>query len=65
LGLLLVWTFTTAVGDPTGGFLPTFYLPTRDLVLGAGLILLLAFATGILPGLQASRMKIVDALRRN
>jgi len=65
VGLLLVWTFTTVVGDPTGGFLPTFYLPTQDLILGAGLILLLGFATGILPGFQASRMKIVDALRRN
>jgi putative ABC transport system permease protein len=65
LGLLLVWAFTTFVGDPTGGFLPAFYLPTRDLVLGVGLILLLGLTTGILPGLQASRLKIVDALRRN
>jgi putative ABC transport system permease protein len=65
IGLVLVWTFTTVVGDPTGGFLPIFYIPSRDLALGAALVLVLGFATGILPGLQASRLKIVDALRRN
>jgi putative ABC transport system permease protein len=64
LGLLLSWTFITLVGDPTGGFLPIFHFPPRDLVLGALLVLALGIGTGLIPALQASRMKIVDALRR-
>ena len=51
-------------GDPTGGFLPVFYLPPRDLVLGFGLAAALGLATGALPAWQAMRLRIVDALRR-
>jgi len=65
LGLLLSWLVITLVGDPTGGLLPIFHLPPRDLVLGAALVLLLGIGTGLIPALQASRMKIVDALRRS
>jgi putative ABC transport system permease protein len=64
LGLLISWTFITIMGDPTGGMLPIFHFPPRDLVLGAVLVLALGVGTGLLPALQASRMKIVDALRR-
>ncbi|HKB08791.1 MAG TPA: FtsX-like permease family protein [Candidatus Polarisedimenticolia bacterium] len=53
-----------AGGDPTGGFLPIFYFPTRDLILGVLLVLLLGIVAGILPALQAMRLSIVDALRR-
>ena len=63
LGLFLAWAVTQG-GDPTGGFLPAFFLPTRDLVLGVGLILLVGVAAGVLPAWQASRLRIVDALRR-
>jgi putative ABC transport system permease protein len=63
IGLALVWVITQG-GDPTGGFLPAFFLPTRDLVLGVALILLLGTCAGLLPALQASRLRIVDALRR-
>ena len=35
-----------------------------DLVLGALLVLVLGIGTGLLPAFQASRLKIVDALRR-
>ncbi len=62
-GLFLAWAITQG-GDPTGGFLPAFFLPTRDLVLGVGLILLVGVAAGVLPAWQASRLRIVDALRR-
>ena len=65
IGLLLVWTFITVVGDPTGGLLPIFYFPPRDVVLGVVLVLLLGVGTGLLPAMQASRLKIVDALRRS
>jgi putative ABC transport system permease protein len=63
LGLALAWIII-AQGDPTGGLLPIFHLPARDLLIGAVLILLLGFGAGLLPALQASRLKIVDALRR-
>jgi putative ABC transport system permease protein len=44
--------------------LPAFYLPVRDLVAGIGLVLLLGLGTGLLPALQARRLKIVTALRK-
>ena len=65
LGLLVSWTFITVVGDPTGGLLPIFHFPPRDLILGALLVFVLGLGTGMIPALQASRLKIVDALRRN
>ena len=63
IGLVLAWMII-AQGDPTGGLLPVFHLPVRDLFIGAALIVLLGLGTGMLPAFQASRMKIVDALRR-
>jgi putative ABC transport system permease protein len=65
LGLLLAWSVITAVGDPTHGMLPTLYLPVQDLIVGILLVVTLGVATGFVPALQASRLKIVDALRRN
>ncbi len=64
IGLLIAWGFITAVGDPTGGLLPIFHLPPRDIALGVVLVAVLGFGTGLLPAWQASRLKIVDALRR-
>jgi len=63
LGLGLAWLLVSA-GDPTGGSLPVFYIPLRDLAAGAVLILLMALVAGILPALQARRLRIADALRR-
>lgn len=51
-------------GDPTGGFLPVFYFPGRDVALGALYVLALGFAAGLVPALQAMRLRIADALRR-
>jgi putative ABC transport system permease protein len=64
-GLGLSWTAITLVGDPTHGLLPPIYLPMRDAVFAVGLIAALGLATGVLPAIQARRLKIVDALRRN
>jgi putative ABC transport system permease protein len=44
--------------------LPAFFLPTRDLVVGAVLVVALGVAAGLLPAWRASRLRIVDALRR-
>jgi putative ABC transport system permease protein len=64
-GLGLAWVLVTVIGDPTGSFLPQFLLPPRDLVIGMIMVIVLGFATGAVPALQASRLRIVDALRRN
>jgi len=63
LGLGLGW-FLISLGDPTHGALPIFYFPSRDIVIGAVLVIALGVAAGILPALQASRLRIADALRR-
>ena len=63
IGLAVSWLII-AQGDPTNGMLPIFHFPTRDLIFGIGLVLLLGLGTGLLPAYQAGRLKIVDALRR-
>jgi putative ABC transport system permease protein len=63
LGLLAGWLFVQQ-GDPTGGMLPIFVLPRRDVAFGVGLILVLGIAAGLLPALNAMQLKITDALRR-
>jgi putative ABC transport system permease protein len=65
LGLALSYTFITVVGDPTHGLLPAFYFPTSQVVFGIVLVTVLGIASGFLPAWQASRLRIVDALRRN
>jgi putative ABC transport system permease protein len=61
---LALGAMAVGAGDPTGGFLPIFYFPTKDLVLGVIFVLLLGAVAGILPAVQAMRLRIVDALRR-
>lgn len=62
-GLAVAWLLI-AQGDPTGGMLPAFYFPVKDVVFGAALVIVLGLGTGLLPALQARRLKIVTALRR-
>jgi putative ABC transport system permease protein len=64
LGLLIASLIISA-GDPTRGFLPIFHFPAADLALGIVLVLVLGVLAGLVPGLQASRLKIVEALRRS
>jgi putative ABC transport system permease protein len=59
LALLLI-----SAGDPTGGFLPDFFLPLRDLLVGVGFVLALGVVAGAFPALRAMRIEIADALRR-
>jgi putative ABC transport system permease protein len=63
LGLGLAKLFTLR-GDPTGGLLPFFYLPSDSILLGLGLALTVGLLAGILPAVAASRLRVVDALRR-
>ena len=53
-----------AQGDPTRGFLPIFFFPPEDLVLGGVLVLLLGVLAGALPAWSAMRLRTVEALRR-
>jgi putative ABC transport system permease protein len=64
LGLTLAW-FMVNQGDPTGGFLPLFFLPPASLLAGAAFGLLLGLLSGAIPAISAMRLSIVDALRRN
>jgi putative ABC transport system permease protein len=63
LGLGLAWLMISQ-GDPTGGMLPLFYFRTSDLLLGAGISVVLGLLTGLFPALQAMRLRVADALRR-
>jgi putative ABC transport system permease protein len=63
LGLVLA-RLLTAGGDPTGGMLPMYFFPNRDLFAGLGYSLVLGLVTGIFPALQAMRLRVSDALRR-
>ncbi len=64
LGLLAAWLFVQG-GDPTGGMLPLFVLPSRDVAIGVGLIVLMGLLAGAVPAFQAMQLKITDGLRRN
>jgi putative ABC transport system permease protein len=63
IGLALGYAMVSQ-GDPTNGFLPIFFFPPKALLLGAALIVGLGLLTGLLPALQAMRLRTVDALRR-
>ena len=63
LGLGVAWLFVQA-GDPTGGLLPIFALPVRDLAIGVGLMLAMGVLAGVVPAFGAMQLRITDALRR-
>jgi len=54
----------TLLGDPTHGMLPFFFLPAGALTAGVALAIVVGLASGIIPALSASRLRVVDALRR-
>lgn len=63
LGLGFAWLISLG-GSPVPSMLPTFFIPAANLWLGAGLILALGLVTGAVPALQAMRLGVADALRR-
>jgi putative ABC transport system permease protein len=62
-GLAIAW-WLISQGDPTGGMLPGFFLPVRAVWAGLALVVGFGLVAGIFPALQATRLRIVDALRR-
>ena len=63
LGLGAAWLIVQG-GDPTGGLLPIFALPPRDIAIGIALMIVMGFLAGVLPAVGAMRLRITDALRR-
>lgn len=64
LGLGLAWLAVTGGGDPTGGFLPTFFIAPQDMAAGCAIILMVGLIAGALPAWQALGIKSVEAMRR-
>jgi putative ABC transport system permease protein len=62
-GILLAKLFSLR-GDPTNGLLPFFHLDTSAIWLGGLVALAVGLVAGILPAVSASRLRVVDALRR-
>ena len=48
----------------TGGFIPAFGVNNGNVVVGLGLSALIGLLAAVIPATMASRLKIVDALRR-
>jgi len=48
----------------TGGFIPAFGVDNWNVGLGLGLSVLIGILAALIPATMASRLKIVDALRR-
>ncbi len=63
VGLALCKLFTLR-GDPTHGMLPFFYLPPITILAGLLISLAVGLAAGMLPAISASRLRVVDALRK-
>jgi putative ABC transport system permease protein len=63
-GLGLSW-FIATYANPAPDILPTLAMPTRDVVIGAILAILLGILAGLIPAIQAMRLQIAVALRRN
>ena len=63
LGLAVAWVIVQG-GDPTGGMLPIFVLPARDVAIGAALMVCMGVLAGVAPAIGAMQLRIADALRR-
>jgi putative ABC transport system permease protein len=64
LGLLLASAAIPALGQALSGLLPSIVLSGWMLLFGLGLAILTGILSGILPGLGAMRLRVVNALRR-
>lgn len=63
IGIVLAKLYTLG-GDPTGGFLPSFYLSPVKMLYGMAFALVAGLAAGWIPAMLAMRLRIVEALRR-
>jgi putative ABC transport system permease protein len=65
-GLGFGWLVVTGVGQSgsISQFFPVFFIPNRDLLVGLALAVLVGFAAGAFPAVQAMRLRLAEALRR-
>ena len=63
-GLLLAAGAVPVLAKALGGLLPTLILVPSTLVSGLVVAVIVGFASGLLPGVGAMRLRIVNALRR-
>lgn len=61
-GLLVAHVLSQGIAANAGGFLPPIVIGPAVWGAGAAMIVLLTLAVGLLPGLRARRLRIVDAL---
>ena len=64
LGLLLAAVAIPGVSAALAGFLPPLLLSKALLLFGLGFALFVGAVSGLLPGINAMRMRVVNALRR-
>ncbi|HEV2101278.1 MAG TPA: FtsX-like permease family protein [Candidatus Acidoferrum sp.] len=64
LGILGALVVVPALGKALTGLLPSIVLAPSMLVFGLGLAILVGFASGVIPGVSAMRLRVVNALRR-
>jgi len=64
LGLLAAMVMIPALGKALTGLLPSMVLSRSMLVFGVLMAVLVGLASGLLPGLSAMHMRVVNALRR-
>ena len=64
LGLGLAILAIPVVGTALNGLLPNLILSRSALVVGIGFALAVGAASGLLPGIGAMRLRVVNALRR-
>ena len=64
IGLAVACLLVPGIGKALSNFLPMFYFPASDLLLGIAICLGLGVFTGIFPSVGAMRLRVADALRR-
>ena len=64
IGLFLLFATLPGIEKALGSFLQFVYLPTNKAIEGVVITLFIAFLAGILPAINASRLRVVDAIRR-
>ncbi len=64
LGILGALVVVPALGKALTGLLPSIVLAPSMLVSGLALAIVVGFASGVIPGVSAMRLRVVNALRR-
>jgi ABC-type antimicrobial peptide transport system permease subunit len=64
LGILGALIAVPALGKALAGMLPSIILSRSMLLVGLALAIFAGFASGVIPGVSAMRLRVVNALRR-